>query len=63
MGLIRAAVQSAASVMADQWEEYFYCDSIPANILAIKGSKKTSRRGSNKKERERDIQRIGYRGK
>ncbi|MSS87994.1 SPFH domain-containing protein [Eisenbergiella tayi] len=49
MGLIRAAVQSAASVMADQWEEYFYCDSIPANILAVKGSKKTSRRGSNKK--------------
>lgn len=35
--------------MADQWEEYFYCDSIPANILAVKGSKKNSRRGSNKK--------------
>ena len=55
MGLIRAAVQSAASVMADQWEEYFYCDSIPANILAIKGSKKTSRRGSNKKGSENVI--------
>ena len=55
MGLIRAAVQSAASVMADQWEEYFYCDSIPANILAVKGSKKTSRRGSNKKGSENVI--------
>ena len=28
MGLIRAAVQSAASVMADQWEEYFYCEPV-----------------------------------
>lgn len=49
MGLIKAAVQAAASVMADQWEEYFYCDSISADVLAVKGQKKTSRKGSNKK--------------
>lgn len=49
MGLIKAAIQAAASVMADQWEEYFYCDSISPDVLAVKGQKKTSKKGSNKK--------------
>ena len=34
-------------MLADQWREYFYCESIPANILAVKGKKRTGSRSSN----------------
>jgi len=47
MGLIKAALGSAGGVLADQWKEYFYCDAIPADILAVKGQKRTSGRSSN----------------
>ena len=47
MGLIRAALGSAGGVLADQWKEYFYCEAIPTNILAVKGQKRTSGRSSN----------------
>ena len=49
MGLIKAAVGSAGGVLADQWKEYFYCDSIDADTLIVKGSKRTSGRSSNTK--------------
>ncbi len=49
MGLIKAALGSAGGVLADQWKEYFYCESIPADILAVKGQKRTSGRSSNTK--------------
>ena len=49
MGLIKAAARAAASVLADQWEEYFYCDSMPSEVLAEKGQKKTSRKGAGRK--------------
>ncbi|MBQ6850614.1 MAG: SPFH domain-containing protein [Oscillospiraceae bacterium] len=47
MGLIKAALGSASGVMADQWKEYFYCDSIPADVLMLKGQKRNSGRSSN----------------
>ena len=47
MGLIKAALGSAGGVLADQWKEYFYCESLPANVLAVKGQKRTDRRSSN----------------
>ena len=49
MGLIKAAIGSVGSVLADQWMEYFYCDSLPANVLVTKGSKRTANRSSNTK--------------
>ena len=48
MGLIRAAMGAAGGTLADQWKEYFYCDAIPENVLAVKGQKKTTRRSSNR---------------
>ena len=40
MGLISTALISAGSVLSDQWKEYFYCDSIPADVLGVKGKKR-----------------------
>ena len=49
MGLIKAALGSAGGILADQWREYFYCDSMDADILVSKGSKRTNSRSSNTK--------------
>ena len=49
MGLIKAAFGAAGGVMADQWKEFFYCEAIPANVLAVKGRKKATGRSSNTK--------------
>ena len=49
MGLIKAAFGAAGGVLADQWKEYFYCDSMDADTLVIKGSKRVSGRSSNTK--------------
>ena len=55
MGLIKAAIGAAGGVMADQWKEYFYCEAIPADVLAVKGQKKISGRSSNYKGDENII--------
>ncbi len=57
MGLIRAIGNAAGSVLADQWKEYFYCDSIDETILVVKGQKRTSekRQSSNTKGEENII--------
>ncbi len=47
MGLIKAAAGSAGGVLADQWREYFYCDSMDADTLVAKGRKRVSGRSSN----------------
>ncbi len=49
MGLIKAGLGAAGGVLADQWKEYFYCEAIPADVLAVKGTKKVSGRSSNHK--------------
>ncbi len=49
MGLIRAAVNAAGGVLADQWKEYFYCDSMDADVLVMRGRKKTKGRAFNNK--------------
>lgn len=49
MGLIKAALGSTGSILADQWREYFYCDSMDADVLVSKGSKRIGSRSSNSK--------------
>ena len=49
MGLIRAGLASLNSTLADQWKEYFYCDSLDADILVAKGQKRISGRSSNRR--------------
>ncbi len=49
MGLIKAIGGAVGGVLADQWKEYFYCEAIPAEVLAIKGQKRISARSSNTK--------------
>lgn len=49
MGLFKAGVGAFSGVLADQWREYFYCESLESDILVEKGRKRTSRRSSNTK--------------
>jgi len=49
MGLLKAGIGALSGVLADQWREYFYCDSLPDNVLVTKGVKRTSGRSSNTK--------------
>lgn len=55
MGLLKAGVGALSGVLADQWREYFYCESMPANVLVTKGQKRTSNRSSNTKGEENII--------
>ena len=55
MGLINAALGAAGGVMADQWKEYFYCEAIPENVMAVKGLHRVSGRSSNYKGSENII--------
>ena len=48
MGLIQAALTSAGSVLADQWKEYFYCEALPADVIAVRGQKRVSKGSSNR---------------
>ncbi len=49
MGLIKAGIGALGGTFADQWKEFFYCESIPNNILVIKGEKQIGKRSSNTK--------------
>ncbi len=50
MGLIKAAKDALSTVFADQWLEYFYCDSLSNDVLMVKGQKKVNdERNSNTK--------------
>ena len=49
MGLIKAGMGALGGTLADQWKEFFYCESIDNDVLAVKGQKRTSKRSSNNK--------------
>ncbi|MGM9652914.1 MAG: SPFH domain-containing protein [Eubacteriales bacterium] len=49
MGLIKAGLGALGGTLADQWKEFFYCDSLPNDVLMKKGQKRTSSRSSNTK--------------
>ncbi len=48
MGLLKALMGSVGGTLADQWKEYFYCDSMPEDVLAVKGKKRVSGRSANR---------------
>ena len=49
MGLIKAGIGALGGTLADQWKEFFYCDSLPDDVLVRKGQKQISGRSSNTK--------------
>lgn len=49
MGLLKAGIGALSGVLADQWREYFYCESMAEEVLVTKGVKRTSGRSSNTK--------------
>lgn len=49
MGLIRAAISAVGGTMSDQWKEFFICESLDADVLAVKGQKRIGSRSANKK--------------
>ncbi|EUB32210.1 SPFH domain-containing protein [Olsenella uli] len=47
MGLLKAGIGALSGVLADSWRDYFYCESLAADVLAAKGEKRAGGRGSN----------------
>lgn len=49
MGLIKAGIGALGGTLADQWKEFFYCDSLENDVLMVKGTKRVGNRSSNTK--------------
>ena len=49
MGLIKAGIGALGGTLADQWKEFFYCESMPKEVLVTKGQKRITSRSSNTK--------------
>lgn len=47
MGLIKAFKNSVSTFLADQWEEYIYCDAMSSDVLVQKGHKRVTNGSSN----------------
>ena len=43
MGIIQVGIGAAASVLQDQWREYFYCPALEADVLVKKGQKRVKK--------------------
>ena len=55
MGLLKAGFGALGGVLADSWRDYFYCESMDADTLVVKGQKRAGDRSSNKKGTENII--------
>ena len=49
MGLIKAAMGAVSGTLADQWKDFFSCESMDEDVLVVKGSKRVSGRSSNRR--------------
>ena len=49
MGLIKAVLGALGGTLADQWKEFFYCEAMDKDVLAVKGQKQIGSRSSNTK--------------
>ena len=49
MGLIKAGMGALGGTFADQWKEFFYCESMPKEVLVTKGQKRVTGRSANTK--------------
>lgn len=49
MGIIRAIAGAVGGTFADQWKEFFTCDSLNENVMVVKGEKHVGKRSSNTK--------------
>ena len=47
--MIKAAFGALGGTLADQWKEFFYCDSLDNEVLAARGKKQIGGRSSNTK--------------
>ena len=48
MGLIKAAAGAVSGTLADQWKDFFSCQSMDEDVLVVKGHRRVSGRSSNK---------------
>lgn len=49
MGLIKAGIGALGGVLADQWKEFFYCESLEKDVMVVRGKKRITGRSSNTK--------------
>lgn len=49
MALIKAALGALTGNLADQWKEMIYCEALDADVLCVKGQKRTGARSTNTK--------------
>ena len=40
MGLLKAGIGALSGVLADSWRDYFYCEALEQDVLAVKGVKR-----------------------
>ena len=50
MGLLKAGIGALSGVLADSWRDYFYCESLDADTLCVKGEKEPEVAPLTKKE-------------